>query len=243
MVHTDEYAAHYCIGLDVSEATVSSMAGTRAVGCVFARLLAKKPDKYGQRFVSIPKFQTVDRTAKKIATTVGRLIDDTEVSDAILLFPDITKLKYLAEVMLELGKQPQWDVGTRKLDPLPAGEFIAFRVARDIPCSEEWWPSEALVFGDFPEFPATRRSPVTALEIFVGEPRRKGPWGKKDSPKQANLAHIELNLADHDDFKNMWERSITGRTASLDDPNDTRAKAKVAFVVSKDLASRLECVL
>ena len=210
------------------------------MGCVFARLLAKYPNKYGQRFVQLTKPGTAPQTAKRIATIVSGLIDDKSVSAVILLFPHITSLEQIAEVMLGLGKEPQWGVETTKLDPPPAGEFIAFRVVRDIPCGKKWWPSEALVFGDFPEFPPTRRAPVTALEIFVGKPRPGGPLGN-DSREKANLAHIELNLPMHEHFERMWDGSIAGRTASLGDPEDARAKAKVSLVVSLDLARRLGC--
>src|SRR5262249_49743225 len=101
-------------------------------------------------------------------------------------------------------------------------------------------PSEALVLGNFDGFPATRRAPVTALEIFVGVPRAMDPKTGEPS-KKANLAHVELVLPTSDAAQNMWDKSVEGRLTSLGGVDDVRAKAKVAFVVSSALAESLGC--
>ena len=67
-----------------------------------------------------------------------------------------------------------------------------------------------------------------------------GPEGI-DKGKQANLAHIKLDLPSEEHFNRMLEKSREGCSASLGDPKDTRAKAKVTLVVSPDLARKLEC--
>jgi hypothetical protein len=100
-------------------------------------------------------------------------------------------------------------------------------------------PSEALVLGPFRVFPSTRKAPVVALELFIGEPRPMGPLDDVATTK-ANLAHIELGLPMHKMFQTMWKNSIKGRTKSLGG-SDNRAKAKVTLVVPVTLARRLGC--
>ena len=217
-----------------------SWQGGAAVGCKFARLLARKPNQYEQRFVRVPKIRTAPQVAKRIASIVDGFVADEAVSVAVLLLPDLATLEQTAEVMLALDNEPQWGVETRALLPQAAGDFIAIRVVRDIPFEMETRPSEALVFGDFPEFPPTRQAPVTVLEIFVGKPRPLGPLNDEPIDK-VNLAHIELNLTTHEQFEKMWEKSVEGRTASLEDPEDDRAKAKVTLVVPPAMARNLGC--
>ena len=217
-----------------------SWRGSAAIGCKFARLLAKKPGQFGQRFVRVPKLRTAPQVAKKIASIVDGLVADEAVSVAALFLPGLTTLEHTAEVMIALDNEPQWGVAARLLPLQAAGDFIALRVVRDIPFEMETRPSEALVFGNFPEFPPTRRAPVTVLEVFVGKPR---PWGPLDDAPidKVNLAHIELNLPTHGHFERMWKTSKTGRAASLEDPEDARAKAKVTLVVPPAMARHLGC--
>jgi hypothetical protein len=98
-------------------------------------------------------------------------------------------------------------------------------------------PSEALVLGPFAGFPNTRKSPLTAIEIFVGEPREFDPKSGAPTTK-ANVAHMDMGVM-QEAWEIMWEQSVDGRLASLGGINDPRAKAKVAFVVPIALAQKL----
>ncbi len=102
-------------------------------------------------------------------------------------------------------------------------------------------PSEALVLGPFEEFPATRRAPVTALEIFVGNPPVQTRYG--DPTLKANLDLIPVDPPiPQVAFNNMWETTKELRSTSLGGiDDDPRAKAKVSFVISAALAKRLGC--
>jgi hypothetical protein len=72
------------------------------------------------------------------------------------------------------------------------------------------------------------------MELFVGDPMLSDP--KYNRPTvQANLAHMQLNLPTRKAFDNMWENSRKGRLASLG-AEDSRAKAKVSFVITPDMA-------
>jgi hypothetical protein len=142
-------------------------------------------------------------------------------------------------VMLALNGEEHWGVTTRTIEAPPAGAFVAIRIVRDISFGDGYCPSEALVLGPFDEFPPTRKSPVTALEVFLGEPRPLGPLDDVPTTK-ANLAHLEMHLPTHEMFLTMWESSKTGRTRELGGP-DNRAKAKVSLVISTALANQLGC--
>lgn len=187
----------------------------------------------------MPKANTPSRVANKVAKIVEDLVADQSAAAATLVFPHITTLEHTAQVMLALNSEPQWSVTTTTVQEPPPGGFIAFHVVREIPFEAQSCPSEALVFGNFREFPPTRRAPVTVLELFVGEPRPRGPLDDAPTTK-GNLAHIELHLPTHEMFLQMWERSKLGRTASLGG-QDNRAKAKVSFVVTPALANSLGC--
>jgi hypothetical protein len=208
------------------------------IGCVFARLIASDPDRFLQRVVRVPQASTHARIANNIEKIVEQAISDS-VAAVAMTFPYLDKLEDVARVMVALGPLPKWKVVPTKVLPPPAGEYVALNITREIPFGEGVCPSEALVLGPYAEFPPTRRAPVTALEIYVGAPRPRGPLDDADTTK-ANLAHIELNLPNHATFETMWESSKKGRLDSLGGP-DNRAKAKVSLVLPTSMAQLVGC--
>lgn len=210
------------------------------VGCVFARLVARRPAHYHQVVKVIGSAGTSRRVAGSVARHVGRLADDEAVSAAVLLLPDVATLDVLARIALALGEQPQWAVTTTMLHDTPVGDLVAVHLVREIAFADGRCPSEALIFGPMRQFPPTRRAPVTALEIYVGRPRPFDPKTAKPTNK-ANLAHLELNLPSQAAFDRMWWKSVEGRLASLGS-EDGRAKAKVSFVIPIALAKELGCI-
>lgn len=210
-----------------------------AVGCMFARMIAVRPGHYHQELERLPTRATAQQTAAELATRVDVLIGDTAVSAAAILFPDIGTLEDLTKVLLALRSQPGWTVTTTTLQNPPAGEMVAIHISKQIPFGSGSCPSEALVLGPFMEFPPTRRAPISALEIYVGEPRPTDPK-TGDPTTKANLAHMEMNFPTDTAFKKTWNKSVDGRLASLGG-EDSRAKAKIAFVIPKALADKLGC--
>jgi hypothetical protein len=216
---------------------------------MFARRLAYKPNNDGQRSAVI-KAVAPAKVAAAAAALIDDFIADPAVSAATLVMPRVTTLVSLATMAVSLRGLPQWEVTTSPLPATPAGELIAIRMARRIPFQRGDCPSEILVLGNFDEFPATRRAPVTALEIFVGAPMLNDP--KTGTPtKKANLAHVQLGPLVGDSFDGVWERSVQGRKSSLgctvdcdsppDEPvcHDPRAKAKVSFVIPAKVAAQV----
>jgi hypothetical protein len=209
------------------------------VGCVFARLMASDPPRYEQHVVQVSCTGTPAKIASRIANTITTLIQEDRPAAVVIILPELQTLEATARVMLALDAEPLWTVTTSKLKKPPPDDYVALHVVREISFGDGKCPSEALVLGPFKAFPPTRRSPVTAFEVFVGEPRPKGPLDDEDTVK-ANLAHVELHLPTHNAFMMMWNNSIKGRSKSLGGA-DNRAKAKVAMVVPASLANRLGC--
>jgi len=217
-----------------------------AVTCKFARMIAIRPGDYGQKVEEIPSRGTPMQVATTIARRIDRYVSEEAVSAAALLMPGITSLEKLTRVALALGARPGWDVSFVNVENSRWGDLVAGRIVREIPFGDTALPSEALVLGPFAEFAPTRRSPVLALEIYVGEPMTHDPKTHKPSTK-ANLAHMDLNRGsdlDQSQIDILWQASIDARLAALElSPglDDNRAKAKVSFVIPASLARQLEC--
>lgn len=228
-----------------------------AVACVFARLMARDPKLHGQRWATISGTDPA-KVAKGIESNVARHVSDGEAAAVSLVFTEISQLPTLVAVAQSLATLPEWSVSTTRLDSTPVGPCAAFRIARSIPFGGGTCPSEALVLGPFNEFPATRRAPVAAFELFVGDPLPVDPKTGQPTTK-ANLAHIMVPMG-KSTFDSSWESSRKMRRRSLglpgdppreppEDgdpplvPDDPRAKAKVSFVVPLAQATAMGIVL
>ena len=174
------------------------------IGCVFARYMAGTPQKFGQRAVLL-RGNDPARIAEGIARRIARYVNDPKVNTAALVMPDVKTLLTLVKVAQELSSKEDWRVSRRILKDTPAGDVVAFNIVRDIPFNNATCPSEALVLGPFDVFPRTRRSPVTALEIFVGVPPEKQHDGSPTT--RAHLADVPIQLPIEGLFDSMWEAS------------------------------------
>jgi hypothetical protein len=216
------------------------------VGCVFARLLAIDPALYKQRVLRL-RGDVVSELASSIDRIVVDGIAAADVAALTIVMPEIIQLEILVGVALALPATNGWKVTRTLLKDTPAGSVVALGVTREIPFGgEKTLPSETLFLGDFDPFPRTRRSPLPALEVFVGQPLASDPKTGVTSTK-ANLAHMTVvpPLATKVE-KSAWENSPKMRRESLgltaDGPdNDLRAKAKVSLVVPLALAESLGC--
>jgi hypothetical protein len=211
------------------------------VGCVFARFFSSHPDEYGQQIVEVSQSADPSRVAAAIAKRVEQYVADESVNIASLIMPTIKTPEALVKVALALRDQPQWIVTTSHLTP-PPQDLVSVLMFREIPFQTSSRRSEVLAFGPFRGFPATRKSPVAAFEIFVGEPMANDPVSQKPT-NRANLAHADLKetpiLKIPNMFDGMLEKTRVLRLKSLGNVDDHRAKAKVSFVVSRALARKL----
>ena len=208
---------------------------------MFARAIATAhsdaPARYKQGFEEIPSGGKAAKVTDRIASRINELVDERRLEAVALTLPGIKDIDRLAEILLALDGHPNWSVTASDLLHPTAGELVAIHMNLHIPFKNTRCPSEPLVVGPFDIFPNTRRAPVTAFEIFVGEPREFDPKTNEPTTK-ANLAHIEMNLGNHAAFEKMWARSMEMRLESLGGQEDPRAKAKVAFVLSKSVAAK-----
>ena len=211
-----------------------------AVGCVFARLVAVHPANYDQVIEVEARDAAPGLVAGRVAERIDRLVSDVAASAAVILLPGLDTMEKITRMSLALGGEMHWSVTTTALQNPPDGPMVAVHITRDIPFGEQSSPSEVLFFGPFPEFPATRRAPLTALEMYVGVPRTTDPKTGQPTTK-ANLAHLPLNIPTQTAFDTTWDNSVKGRLLSLGGKEDTRAKAKVSFTVPSALAEALGC--
>lgn len=212
------------------------------IGCFFARMIANHPPRYGHKIETVVFTGNHAQAATEIAVKIDSLIADKSTNTATVLITGINSLEDIARTFLAIHNPPDWVVNTTDLQNTPAGPMVAVHVNKTIPFGAATCPSEGLVLGPFGEFPPTRRSPVVAFELYVGDPRPFDPKTGLIPTTKANLAHVEMNFPTHHAFQKTWDRSVDGRTASLGNNGiDSRAKAKVAFVIPPALAQQLGC--
>jgi hypothetical protein len=189
--------------------------------------------------------------ASELAAAIDRLVAEciaaADVAALTVVMPELVDLRVVVGLALALPSTNGWKVTRRRVPVTPVGPVVAFGVTRDVPFPQgTTLPSEALFLGDFESFPPTRRAPVSALEIFVGEPLARDPKTGDPSTK-ANLAHIKMvppmprkaEAAAWDNSPKLRRESL-GLTPDGDD-DDLRAKAKVSFVIPLTLAQTLGC--
>jgi hypothetical protein len=166
-----------------------------AVGCRFARWLSYHPNDYGQQIEEVSRSTNPVRIAAAIASRIEQLVAEPSISSATLLLPQVVNIAALANVALALREHPQWKVATSELDPPPSDKkFVGVHIVRQLPFGNTIRPSEVLVLGPFKLFQATRRSPVTAFEVFVGKPMANDP-GSGQPTSKTNLAHMDLSAS------------------------------------------------
>jgi hypothetical protein len=211
-----------------------------AIGCLFARWFSSHPNEHGQVIEEVSQSDNPQRAASAIAKRIDTLLAEPSVSDAGLILPGIKTIESLSRTAFALASFPKWEVTVDKVLPPPAIDLRAVHVVRKIPLGTRWFSSEVLAFGPFRVLPATRRAPVTVLEVFVGNPLRRDP--KTHKPKtNAHLADMDLSDTEltPDQIDRFWDKSHTGRLTSLGGVEDNRAKAKVSFVITPTLARKL----
>lgn len=210
-----------------------------AVACVFARLMAASKDRYGQRLTVVTN-KDAQKVAKAIDSAITTFVEDVDAAAATIIMPAITTSAQLVSVAQTLEKFPHWQVKHWPIESTPEGAVVAFGVARTIMLADGTEvPSEALVLGPHDRFPATRKAPVTALEVFVGVPSSIDPKTQR-ATSRANLAHVNMTppLPQRIIDRN-WAQSQKDRLSSLGGVDDPRAKAKVSFVISTELAKQM----
>lgn len=207
----------------------------KAIACAFARLIALRPEDYGQKVELVGAKSSASRIAASIDARITKLLNNPEVSAATLLFDASITLERFAEALNSLALLDGWSISASVLDHDEISDIASLSLIKDIPYGQEFLPSEVLCFGPYNLMPNTRRSPYPALEMFVGVPLDRDPKSQAQV-KKANLAHINMRLPTPEVFQRTWDKTMKQRLVSLGNKEDCRAKAKVTLVVPKALA-------
>lgn len=211
----------------------------QAVGCLFARHLAKKRDVDGFRVETIDASGSVERVAKKIEIAVADAIATPEVHSLTIVLPNLGSFGRWIEVSELLSAVAGWNLedvafSQEEKDKVPfdPDAFRYKQLTRLLARADgALIPSEALFLGPFEFFPPTRRAPHCALELYVGTPRPTDAITNQPT-ERANLAHIDARLPTETTFKKMAANTKVLRRKSLgisEEQDDLRAKAKVSF--------------
>lgn len=203
-----------------------------AIGCKFARMIAMQPSRYDQEVTTTSASHSPKVIATRIDSIVKAAVAGSAEASAILL-PMLTDFSVFSRALISLGDFEGWTVS---ISDLPEHDCWAVAIKLEIVRSDGvLTDSEVLVFADQPHMPATRRAPVFSLELFTGDPSRFDP--KTGAPTaKANLAHLNMDILDDTAYEDTWQKTREARLSSLGNVDDTRAKAKVSYVVPKGIA-------
>ena len=208
---------------------------------MFARMIAFRPSDHRQVVEVVSSSGLPSRVASRIGGRIDQLLGDPRAVAAAMLCPGITTLEALLRTAVALSvAQPSWQLELEPLEQSPIGDALRVRLTCNLTTRAGGQiASEVLVFGNFAEFAATRRAPLTAFELYVGTPLDIDPK-TKEPPTKANLAHLDTGVS-RTTFDKMWNATKASRLTSLAGIDDSRAKAKTSFVVPVSLARSCGC--
>ncbi len=208
------------------------------VGCVFAQLLARPVYRTGVRTVVVRGSSGLG-DPKELAIQIARLAKESvrAPSDEALsvLLPQILGVEALTHLVWELGNRPGWAI---EREHLWRKTLVLVGLRVEI---KSGFVAETLGMGPFDIFPATRRCPITTLEI-----RTKTERAKKSHLSRTNLA---LHLADIPVDHVLKPGEISSRanrftpwlkSRILGKKEDMRAKASVTYSVPAAIWSTLK---
>ncbi len=205
------------------------------VGCVFAQLLARPPNRAHVRTLIMSDSAAEPNTSLALAKKVDSAFRDAVQSEAVealtILMPQLIRPEALVYLIKSLGELPEW-----KLESiLPWRDTITVVGVRALIEASEERPTwaELLGMGPFPTFlPPTRQCPITSLEI-----RTKGRRSIKNKINpDATAGHLAALPAElfigRRDFKNLFEKFTPAlKLRILGGTRDDRGKASVTFSV------------
>ena len=197
------------------------------VGCVFAQLLARPANRTGMRTV-VARGSSGLGDSGELAVEIAQLAcesaRDPSVESLSVLMPQILSVEALAQLVWELGTQPEWYIerehvwrGTLVLIGMRVG------IAKGI-------VAETLGMGPFDIFPPTRQCPITTLEIRTKSKRAKKRF-LSNKPLAGHLADIPTDhMLTPAKYRDLFAKFTPWlRRRILGDKQDMRAKAGVTY--------------
>lgn len=199
------------------------------VACVFARRIATQPRKFNVHTVVVQEdpademTRAIDRTAEAVVAARGS-------HEALtVLLPKLVDSRLLVAFCKRLGaRNGNWRIEavanpSDRLDRVHVS--LRFALRKDV-------EAEILGFGPFTFLPATRRAPITALEIRTkvkGHKKR----GRSETAR-SHLADIEWQGAGNAWFARAWAQTEEARRTVLGG-DDSAARARITFAIPRAL--------
>lgn len=197
-------------------------------GCLFAATLARQAQEKGWRsiaFMESAEELLEQSTLERIGLEVARSIADPQCEAMSFVFGEIRDATTLVSFIHRICALPIFQLEIE----VESGEVVLLGLR--IPISHD--PkvlSWALVFGNYPFFARTRRSPFTEL-VFRTKLKPQGLHKDlNDDPNAAHLADIDT-LLDHDMIGVLLDGTSQKKKDILQGEFEERAKARVSVAL------------
>ena len=199
------------------------------VACVFARRIATQPVKFNIQTVVVPEDPTKEMT-HAIESTASAVRAARGSREAItILFPKLTTSAALVAFCKRLGaRNGDWRI---EATPNPSDRLDRVHVSLRYTLRKNI-EAEILGLGPFAFLPATRRAPITVLEIRTRVEGHKKRGRSKVS--RSHLADIPWQGASPKWFERTWHQSEDARRAVLGG-DDSAARARITFAIPRSL--------
>lgn len=186
-------------------------------GCIFAKLAAKNPAKYGWDYQIAP----VD--PDEIDRLTHKAINEPEVTTLSLLFPTVHTFEQLKNLVETLGRSSNIFL---EMDAIEENvRCLGFRAR--VGTLKSWIAG----FGPFDFFEHTRQAPYTEM-VFRVKPRPAYEWVMKESPSDViHLADLHMHGLEQKAFVHIWQQTFVHTERILGHPPTLRNAAKTTFVI------------
>ena len=214
---------------DISESVYRDWQRRPQVACIFARRIAIQPRKFSIKTVVVQE-DPADEMTGAIDKTAEAVISARGSSEALtVLLPKLVDSELLAVFCKRLGaRNGNWRI---EAVPNPSDRLDRVHVSLRFTL-EANVEAEILGFGPFTFLPATRRAPITALEI-----RTKTEGHKKrgiSGTERSHLADIPWKGASKEWRDRAWKKTEEARRAVLGG-DDSAARARITFAIPRHL--------
>lgn len=214
---------------DLSEPVYRDWQRRPQVACIFARRIATRPRKFNVATVVVAE-DPAEQMTHAINTTAEAVMAARGSSEALtVLLPKLVVSPLLAAFCKRLGaRNDNWRIEavanpSDRLDRVHVS--LRFALQKDV-------EAEILGLGPFTFLPATRRAPITALEIRTkvkGHKKR----GRSETAR-SHLADIEWQGAGNSWFDRAWAQTEEARRTVLGG-DDSAARARITFAIPRAL--------
>ena len=215
--------------VDLAEAIYRDWQRRVQVACVFARRIATQPRKFGVHTVVVKGDPVTEMTGAIDATAAAAKAARGTHEALTVLIPKLINSKVLVALCKRLGaRNDDWTI-TATFNPSDKLERVHVSLRYVLRTDVH---AEILGFGPFNFLPATRRAPISALEI-----RTKTKGSKKrghSAVARSHLADIPWRGAGDAWVNRAWKTTEEARRTVLGG-DDSAARARITFAIPRPL--------